>query len=99
MFFFYFRYFYREKLVNLPRGHFNYYKKFGPAWFNSFDVYWIQTNKLTAKQSLHIYINLRKTFHITHYTTRQLLTYDDLENYFVFDLKGLETIKSSPIDR
>ena len=37
--------------INLPCGHVMSHKKCGPDWFSRFDVYWIQTNKQTPKQT------------------------------------------------
>ena len=46
--------------INLPCGHVMSHKKFGPDRFSRFDVYWIQTNKQTPKQTdkPNLYIDL-----------------------------------------
>ena len=47
--------------INLPWGHVRTHTKFGPHRFSSFDVYWIQTdwqtNKQTPRQAKYIYVN------------------------------------------
>ena len=50
--------------VNLPCGHVMSHKKFGPDRFSRFDVYWIQTNKQTPKQTdkPNLYIDSSKLF-------------------------------------
>ena len=37
--------------INLPWGHARSHTKFGPDRFNRLDVYWIQTNRETYKQT------------------------------------------------
>ena len=43
-----------HKVINLPWGHVRSHTKFGLDGLFRFDVYWIQTNKQTDKQSIHI---------------------------------------------
>ena len=42
--------------VNLPCGHVMSHKKFGPDRFSRFDVYWMQTNRQTNRQTRQIYM-------------------------------------------
>ena len=42
--------------INLPWGHVMSPKKFGPDRFSRFDVYWIQTDTQTDRQTSQIYI-------------------------------------------
>ena len=42
--------------INLPCGHVMTHKNYGPDRFSRFDVYWIQTNKQTPRQTSQIYI-------------------------------------------
>ena len=42
--------------INFPWDHMMSHKKFGPDRFSRFDVYWIQTDKQTNKQTSQIYI-------------------------------------------
>ncbi len=44
-----------RSFTNLPCGHVMTHKKFGPDRFSRFDVYWIQTNKQTNRQTSQIY--------------------------------------------
>jgi len=41
--------------INLSCGHVMLHKKFGPDRFSRFDVYWIQTNRQTPRQTSQIY--------------------------------------------
>ena len=43
-----------EHLKTLPWGHARSHTKFGPDWFSGFDIYWIQTERQTDKQSIYI---------------------------------------------
>ena len=47
-----------ENLIihKLPWGHARSHKKFGPDRFSRFDVYWIQTDKQTDRQTSQIYV-------------------------------------------
>ena len=47
--------------INLTWGHVMSHNKFGPDRFSLFDVYWIQTNKQTNRQTdmLNLYIDKR----------------------------------------
>ena len=44
--------------INLPCGHVMSHKKFGPDRFSRFDVYWVQTDKQTDRQTSQIYIQI-----------------------------------------
>ena len=63
--------------INLPWGHARSHTKFGPDRFSRFDVYWIQTDKQTPKQTdkPNLYIDvhctaafmlLRLSYHNSH---------------------------------
>ena len=42
--------------INLFWGHEKFHTKFGPDRFSRFDVYWIQTDRQTNKQTSQVYI-------------------------------------------
>jgi len=42
-----------------PRGYVMSHIKCGPDWFTPFDVYWLQTNRLTPKLSIYTFIDMK----------------------------------------
>ena len=58
----------------LPWGHFRCHTKFGPDRFSCLNVYWIQRNRQTDKQSIYIYIN---------FSLRRVISCIQTYNYFI----------------